>query len=201
MRSVLRLIARLLYSHRERSDVSAMPISKLGHVGIYAQDLENMRDFYTRVVGLKIADEAPNAVFMSSDPEREHHEFVIFRSESPEQKTCVQQISFSCENLEDIVQYYDRFKSQGVRFRSVTSHGNAVGLYFYDPEGNVCEVYWTTPWKAHQPYAVAVDLTQDLERVKALIEDDVREFGATGHRDPASFERQREELVNQGIRV
>jgi catechol-2,3-dioxygenase len=198
---VLRHIAGLLYADSERRDVSAMPISKLGHVGIYAQDLENMRDFYTRVVGLKITDETPNALFMSSDPEREHHEFVIFRSESPEQKTCVQQISFSCENLEDIVQYYDRFKAQGVRFRSVTSHGNAVGLYFYDPEANVCEVYWTTPWKAHQPYAVAVDLTQDLERVKALIEDDVREYGATGHRDPESFERQRKDLAEQGIRV
>ena len=57
-----------------------MAIQKLGHVGIYANDLENMRDFYTRVVGLQIADEAPNAVFMSVDPEREHHEFVIFRS-------------------------------------------------------------------------------------------------------------------------
>jgi catechol-2,3-dioxygenase len=175
-----------------------MAIKKLGHVGIYAQDLETMRDFYTRLVGLKITDEAPNAVFMSSDPDREHHEFVLFRSETPEQRTCVQQISFSCEQLEDIVQYYHRFKEQGVRFRSVTSHGNAVGLYFYGPEGNVCEVYWTTPWKAHQPYAVAVDLTRDLDEVKRLIEEDVREHGATGHRDPASFEQ---ELVRQGVRV
>jgi catechol-2,3-dioxygenase len=178
-----------------------MPIRKLGHVGIFAQDLERMREFYTRLVGLAVADEAPNAVFMSSDPEREHHEFVIFRSETAEQRTCVQQISFSCETLEDIVQYYHRFKEHGVRFRSVTSHGNAVGLYFYDPEGNVCEVYWTTPWKAHQPYAVAVDLTQDLDRVKRLIEDDVRVHGASGHRDPESFERQKEELAAQGIRV
>jgi catechol-2,3-dioxygenase len=178
-----------------------MAIKKLGHVGIYAQDLDTLRDFYTRVVGLEIADEAPNAVFMSSDPDREHHELVLFRAESPEQRTCVQQISFSCEQLEDIVRYYHRFKEQGVRFRSVTSHGNAVGLYFYDPEGNVCEVYWTTPWKAHQPYAVAVDLTRDLDEVKRLIEADVREHGATGHRDPASFERQKQELVRQGVRV
>jgi catechol-2,3-dioxygenase len=178
-----------------------MPIQKLGHVGIYASDLENMRDFYTRVVGLQIADETPNAVFMSSNPDREHHEFVIFRADGPDQKTCVQQISFSCEKLEDIVQYYHRFKAEGVRFRSVTSHGNAVGLYFFDPEDNVCEVYWTTPWKAHQPYAVAVDLTRDLDEVKRLIEDDVKAYGATGHRDPASFERQKEQLVAQGIRV
>ncbi len=117
-----------------------MAIQKLGHVGIYANDLEKMRDFYSRVVGLKIADEAPNAVLMSSDPEREHHEFVIFRSSGPDQQTCVQQISFSCEDLEDVVQYYHRFKDNGVRVRSLTSHGNAAGLYFYEPEGTVCEV-------------------------------------------------------------
>ena len=178
-----------------------MPIQKLGHVGIYANDLENMRDFYTRVVGLHVADEAPNAVFMSSDPDREHHEFVLFRSNGPEQKTCVQQISFSCENLEDVVQYYHRFKDNNVRFRSVTSHGNAVGLYFYDPEGNVCEVYWTTPWKAHQPYGVAVDLTRDLDEVKRLIQEDVAVYGETGHRDPESFERQKEQLSAAGIRI
>jgi catechol-2,3-dioxygenase len=178
-----------------------MAIQKLGHVGIYANDLENMRDFYSRVVGLQVADEAPNAVFMSSNPEREHHEFVIFQSSGPEQKTCVQQISFSCEKLEDVVQYYHRFKDNGVRFRSVTSHGNAVGLYFYDPEGNVCEVYWTTPWKARQPYGVAVDLTRDLDEVKRLVEEDVKVYGQTGHRDPDSFARQQEQLVKEGIRV
>jgi len=178
-----------------------MAIQKLGHVGIYANDLENMRDFYTRVVGLHVADEAANAVFMSSDPDREHHEFVLFRSSGPEQKTCVQQISFSCENLEDVVQYYHRFKDNNVKFRSVTSHGNAVGLYFYDPEDNVCEVYWTTPWKAHQPYGVAVDLTRDLDEVKRLIKEDVAVYGETGHRDPESFERQKEQLAAAGIRV
>jgi catechol-2,3-dioxygenase len=177
-----------------------MGIQKLGHVGIYAQDLPKMRDFYTNVVGLTIADEAPGAVFMSSDPDREHHEFVLFAG-GPDQKTCVQQISFSCAALEDIRGYYKRFKEQGVRFRSVTSHGNAVGLYFFDPEDNVCEVYWTTPWKAHQPYGVAVDLTQDLEEVKRLIQEDVSVYGATGHRDPESFVRQKEQFVREGIKV
>jgi catechol-2,3-dioxygenase len=178
-----------------------MGIQKLGHVGIYANDLTTLRDFYTRVVGLQVTDASETAVFMSSDPEREHHEFVLFQASGPEQKTCVQQISFSCENLEDIVGYYHRFKENDVRFRSVTSHGNAVGLYFYDPEDNVCEVYWTTPWKAHQPYGVAVDLTQDLANVKRLIQEDVAVFGETGHRDPESFERQREQLTAAGIRM
>src|SRR6478735_6923669 len=177
-----------------------MSIQKLGHVGIYAQDLPNMRDFYTRVIGLHIADETSSAVFMSSDPDREHHEFVLFAG-GPEQKTCVQQISFSCESLEDVVQYYHRFKDNQVRFRSVTSHGNAVGLYFFDPEDNVCEVYWTTPWKAHQPYGVAVDLTRPLDDIKRDIEADVAIYGETGHADPESFVRQKEQFTAQGIRV
>jgi catechol-2,3-dioxygenase len=177
-----------------------MPIKKLGHVGIWAQDLPKMREFYTGIVGLQIADETSGAVFMSSDPDREHHEFVLFAS-SPEQKTCVQQISFSCESLDDVKTYYQRFKENGVRFRSVTSHGNAVGLYFFDPEDNVIEVYWTTPWKAHQPYGVAVDLTQDLEEVKKLIQDDVAVYAETGHRDPDSFVRQKEQFERDGIKV
>src|SRR5579859_2340085 len=171
-----------------------MAIQKLGHVGIYAKDLVHMRDFYARVVGLHIADETPSAVFMSSDPEREHHEFVLFQANGPDQHTSVQQISFSCEQLEDVVQYYHRFKDNGVKFRSVTSHGNAVGLYFFDPEDNVCEVYWTTPWKAHQPYGVAVDLNKDLEALKQEIQADVAEYGETGHRDPESFARQKEQF-------
>src|SRR6202158_5263391 len=170
-----------------------MAIQKLGHVGIYANDLPNMRDFYSRLVRLHIADEPSGAVFMSSDPDREHHEFVMFKSSGPDQQTCVQQLSFSCEKLEDVVQYYHRFKDNGVRFRSVTSHGNAVGLYFYDPEDNVCEVYWTTPCTARQPHGVAVDVTQGVDEVKRSIEQDVRIYASTGHRDPESFERQKEQ--------
>jgi catechol-2,3-dioxygenase len=178
-----------------------MSIQKLGHVGIYARDLAKMRHFYTDVVGLHIADENANAVFMSSDPDREHHEFVLFQANGQDQHTSVQQISFSCGGLEDIVAYYERFKENGVRFRSVTSHGNAVGLYFFDPEDNVCEVYWTTPWKAHQPYGVAVDITQAPDEVKRLIEDDVKQFGETGHVDPDSFIRQKAQFAEQGIRT
>lgn len=178
-----------------------MAIQKLGHVGIWAKDLPRMRQFYVNVLGLHVADETPNAVFMSSDPDREHHEFVLFQADATNTHTSVQQISFSCEKLEDVVAYYQRFKEHGVRFRRVVSHGNAVGLYFLDPEDNVCEVYWTTPWKAHQPYAVAVDLTRPIDDVLKSIEDDVKIYAETGHSDPESFELQRQQFEREGIRV
>jgi catechol-2,3-dioxygenase len=179
-----------------------LAIKKLGHVGIYAQDLMKMRRFYSEVVGLTISDEDPDglgAVFMTSDPEREHHELVLFAGKG--QNTCVQQISFNCDSPQDVVNYYHRFKEHGIRFDRVVSHGNAIGLYFFDPEGNRCEVYWTTPFKARQPYGVAVDLTRPLDEVIAEIEADVREYAATGHRDPESFARQREQLEQAGIQV
>jgi hypothetical protein len=38
-----------------------MAIQKVGHAGIWAQGLPRMRDFYSRVVGLQIADETNTA--------------------------------------------------------------------------------------------------------------------------------------------
>jgi len=177
-----------------------MAIKKLGHVGIWAKDFEKVRDFYSQVVGLGISDQTPDACFMSSDKQREHHEFVVFRATRPEQHTSVQQISFSCENLEDISAYYRRFKEHGVKFSRVVSHGNAVGLYFYDPEGNQIEVYWTTPFEARQPYGVAVDVNRPVQEILKEIEADVKIYAGTGHRDPESFVEQRKQFEREGIR-
>ncbi len=177
-----------------------MAIRKLGHVGIYAKDFESMRDFYSKTIGLKISDQTNDVAFMTSDPVREHHEFAVFRAKTPEQHTSVQQISFSCERLEDVIDYYRRFKENNVKFSRVTSHGNAVGLYFYDPEGNHCEVYWTTPFEARQPYGVAIDLNRPVDQILKEIEADVKVHAATGHVDPDSYVRQREQFAREGIR-
>jgi catechol-2,3-dioxygenase len=177
-----------------------MAIRKLGHVGIWAKDFEKVRDFYSQMVGLTISDQTADAAFMSSDPKREHHEFVLFRATQPQQHTSVQQISFSCEKLEDVCSYYRRFKENGVKFSRVVSHGNAVGLYFFDPEGNQIEVYWTTPFEARQPYGVAVDVNRPVDEILKEIEADVKIHAATGHRDPESFVAQRKQFEREGIR-
>ena len=36
-----------------------MAVKKLGHVGIFAQDFEKMRDFYSKTIGLTVTDETP----------------------------------------------------------------------------------------------------------------------------------------------
>jgi catechol-2,3-dioxygenase len=83
-----------------------MGIQKLGHVGIWAKDLARMRNFYSNVVGLTITDQTPTAVFMSSDPEHEHHEFMLFQTDEQNTHTSVQQLSFSCASIHDVIAYY-----------------------------------------------------------------------------------------------
>jgi catechol-2,3-dioxygenase len=38
------------------------------------------------------------------------------------------------------------------------SHGNALSLYFRDPEGNRIELFVDTPWYVQQPVRIAMDM-------------------------------------------
>ena len=114
-------------------------IEALGHVGVYAEDIMKQRDFYSRVMGLKIADEdldGRGMVFMSADPDREHHEFVLVKGRVTDgDAKVIQQISFIVNSVEDLKDFYYRFKEENVTIERTVSHGNALGMYFFDPEG------------------------------------------------------------------
>jgi catechol-2,3-dioxygenase len=163
-----------------------MGIAKLGHVGIHCNDLESLKAFYRDVLGLTVTDEDSEAgmVFLSSQPEHEHHELVLMRGRDvPLGAMMLQQISFRCNTLGDVLEFYARFKARRVPFDMVVTHGNAVGVYFYDPEGNRCEVYWPTGLTARQPFLDAIDLTQPPAAIMARIGDLVEKYGATGYVD------------------
>ena len=136
-------------------------ITGLGHVGLYCHDLEKMRDFYARVLGLTISDEdlERGICFLSADPGAEHHELALARAKDPEQKTRnVQQVSFKVKSLDDVRAYYHRLKDAGVRIERTVTHGIACSVYFYDPEDNRVELYYTTPYKVRQPLGETIDL-------------------------------------------
>ena len=169
-------------------------IARLGHVGIHAFDIQKEREFYENVLGLQVTDEEPSMgmVFMSSRPEEEHHEFLICGGRNVEDKDALllQQVSFRCNSLEDVIGYYKRFKQHNVQFDMIVSHGNAVGLYFRDPEGNRCEVYWPTGLKARQPYLEMVNLEEDAEEIMRKIRESVAEHGEQGVVDMRALQGQ-----------
>ena len=146
-------------------------VTQLGHVGIYVQDLPKMRDFYTRVMGLTITDEDTERglTFMSSRPDAEHHEFVLMpgRTAAPDAKL-VQQISWHVDSVEDLLAFHQILKDdESAQIQREITHGNALAIYFHDPEGNTVEVYWSTDKKIPQPFGKPVDMEQSVEDVLA----------------------------------
>ena len=144
-------------------------IEGLGHVGVYAKDLMNMREFYTRVVGLRIADEdleGRGMVFLSANPEYEHHEFVLMKGRNAaEDARLIQQISFKVPSIDDLRDFYHRLQAEKVKIDRIVSHGNAFGMYFFDPEGNRIELYYKTGFPVPQPHGEPIDLEASNEEL------------------------------------
>jgi catechol-2,3-dioxygenase len=141
-------------------------IEGLGHVGIHTEDLMKMRDFYTRVMGLQIADEnlERGIVFLSANPDYEHHEFVLTRGRDvPPGSKLVQQISFKVQDPDDLKDFHSRLQAERMTIDRFVSHGNALGLYFFDPEGNRIEVYYKTGFPVPQPRGDALDIEASSE--------------------------------------
>lgn len=162
-------------------------ICGLGHVGIHVSDLERAVAFYRDILGLEVTDASPGRfAFLSSQPDVEHHELLLAAGRDvPRGALLLQQISWRCSSLEDIVSLHYHLKEHDVVLDMEVSHGNAIGIYFYDPDGNRIEVYWRTGLKAKQPYLVSVDLEAPVAEILQALTDDVAAHGETGHTEPA----------------
>jgi catechol 2,3-dioxygenase-like lactoylglutathione lyase family enzyme len=150
-----------------------MAITGLGHTGVWVDDLELMRDFYERVMGLTVTDEDEDEgiVFFSSDPVREHHEFVLQRGRTaPPGSKLTHQVSWRVDSLGTIVDFHRRFRREGVSVQQEVTHGNAIGIYFFDPEGNRNEVYLRIERDVRQPFRKSLDLDQDEAAIWAEAE-------------------------------
>jgi catechol-2,3-dioxygenase len=155
----------------------------VGHVGINTSNLDEMLAFYRDVIGLQVTDDDIDhgLVFLSADPSVEHHHLVLARvPESQQLRPVLQQVSFRCSTLEDIIGFFQRFKNEGVHIQYAVTHGNAIGVYFYDPDGNRCEVYWQTGLQARQAFRVSIDLAKPAEELIDQVWALVKEYGETG---------------------
>ena len=146
-------------------------ITGLGHVGLYCHDLGKMRDFYARILGLTISDEdlQRGICFLSANPDAEHHELALVQTKNRQQKSqYVQQVSFKVKSLADVREFYHRLLDTGMKIDRTVTHGIACSVYFYDPEDNRVELYYTTPYKVRQPLGEAIDLDRPDEELMAF---------------------------------
>lgn len=141
-----------------------------GHVGIYVRDMALMADFYSNFIGLTITDRSEDGrlTFLSSRPHEEHHELLLVRN--PDKRTELEHFSFRLASLQDLKDFHRRIRERGYTITRTFNHGNALGCYFLDPEGNQMEVYWNTGLDVPQPRADTIDFGLPEDDIHSILE-------------------------------
>ena len=152
---------------------------QLSHCGVYARDIDQMVAFYTKTIGLVVSDRGVNSrggelAFMTAAPGH-HHQLVVVSGRAPEGVSTVNQLSFKVGDLDQLKATHLRVRDAGVTEIRQTSHGNALSIYFPDPEGNMVEIYMDTPWYVPQPHRVPIDLSLPNDEIMAQTEKHCRE--------------------------
>jgi len=145
------------------------------HMGFYVRDLEAMGQFYKDVMGFTETDRGDlgpvQLIFLSRDPS-EHHQVVLASGRPADMSfNLINQLSFRVRDLATLRLMRDRAAAApGVHELLCATHGNAVSIYFRDPEGNRIEVFFDTPWYCEQPLRETIDLDQSDEAIMARAE-------------------------------
>ncbi len=156
------------------SEDGSPTLSGLCHIGIHSEDPTSLADFYRDVLGMKIVggsdEDSPTgtSTFLSSRPNEESHEIVIFANRA----LC--HTAFKVASLADLRDRYKDIVRRGLPIKTVLNHGVSLAFYFDDPEGNMIEIYWPTQLAYGQPYGHPIDLTSTEEALLA----DVAELAA-----------------------
>lgn len=150
------------------------------HFGFYVRDIERMARFYAGPMGFFQTDRGllgtVQLVFFSRDP-AEHHQIVL-ASGRPENLpfNVINQISLRVPDLATLREVRNRVAAEpDVTELVCATHGNAISIYFRDPEGNRLEVFMDTPWYCEQPLREPVDLDLPDEQLMARAEALARE--------------------------
>lgn len=145
----------------------ARPALTFSHFGFFVRDLDRMVDFYTRVLGFTVSDrgelDTPRGktllAFLTRDP-REHHQIVLATGRPGDLPfNSINQISFRMQDFPGLREMYRAIQDEPVSEISPVSHGNALSVYFKDPEGNRIELFVDTPWYVDQPMRIPMDMS------------------------------------------
>jgi catechol 2,3-dioxygenase-like lactoylglutathione lyase family enzyme len=181
--------------------MTAPPQLAFSHLGIFVRDLAGMEAFYTGLLGFTVTDRGDYAaptgptylVFLSRDPD-EHHQIVLAtgRPEGLAFST-LNQISFRVPDLAALRALHaelPRFAAADVR---PLYHGNAMSVYFRDPEGNRLEVFMDMPWYVTQPCGIPLELGRPDGEIWRWAEDTAR--GLPGFRPRGEWRREMAERM------
>lgn len=156
------------------------------HCVLKVHDLEAMTEFYCEALGFRVADRGPlgpdtEIVFLSGSSS-DHHQLALASGRGPGEGGSLDHNAFRVDSLADVRDVLERMDvDERAPFAAPLTHGNAISVYFADPEGNGIEVFCDTPWHVRQPQAKGWEpsLTDDevLAAVRADFENEP-DFGS-----------------------
>ena len=88
------------------------------------------------------------------------------------------QLSFAVPSIQTLRDLRDKAMALGATKVMPMNHGNALSVYFADPEGNTVETYIDMPFYISQPHGDPLDLSLDDETI-------LRETEAICRQDPS----------------
>ena len=95
---------------------------------------------------------------------------------APPDVQLMHQISWRVDSYETLQGCHRRLVEHDIRIQQIVTHGNAFGIYFFDPEGNRNEFYWSTGVDVQQPFRRTIDVDVNegdaLQMSQELITDD-----------------------------
>lgn len=128
-------------------DVSPIRIEKIAHIVLFVKDPEVSARWYCDVLNMKIVARAGDGpykggVFLSfgvSD-----HDIALFPAAADATKGKEFEhvgLMIAGTSMDDLRRNYAFFRERGVEIAEILDHGVSTGIYFYDPDGHMLEVF------------------------------------------------------------
>ena len=137
----------------------------LSHFGVFCRDIDKLVSFYCSTFGMVETDRGKGItfpftiVFLSGRPDQ-HHQLALASGRGPDAPSTVMQLSFKVQEIDHLREARRRALERGATKMRGLNHGNALSIYFADPEENTVEVYLDTPWYVAQPHGDPLDIDQ-----------------------------------------
>jgi len=130
----------------QESEKSSLIHPTLHHFGVTTTHLEEMVDWYAKVLGMTMTFQSSHGLaFLSND--RAHHRIALLTlpathdNSDPHPRAKIQHVAFEYETIDDLLNSWERLKGLGIEPVLVADHGPTTAFYYHDPDGNSVELF------------------------------------------------------------